>query len=128
MTLTASKVLFWLYLTNAILLIIHEIDSAFWKEWELFKLPGGIGGFLIIHVPLLFLILYGLVLVSQQSFLGLIISLILSAGGIFAFCIHTAFIRRGRHEFNTPISRSILTLMLGVSTIQVAVTIYIIVG
>ena len=128
MTLTASKVLFWLYLTNAILLIIHEIDSAFWKEWELFHLPGGIGGFLIMHVPLLFLILYGLVLVSQQSFLGLIISLILSAGGIFAFCIHTAFIRRGRHEFNTPISRSILTLMLGVSTIQVAVTMYILVG
>lgn len=124
----ASKVLFWLYLTNAILLIIHEIDSAFWKEWELFKLPGGIGGFLIMHVPLLFLILYGLVLVSQQSFLGLIISLILGAGGIFAFCIHAAFIRRGRHEFNTPISRSILTLMLVVSTIQVAVTMYILVG
>ena len=124
----ASTVLFWLYLTNAILLIIHEIDSAFWKEWELFKLPGGIGGFLIMHFPLLFLILYGLVLVSEQSFLGFIISLILSAGGIFAFCIHTTFIRRGRHEFNTPISRFILTLMLGVSTIQAAVTIYILVG
>ena len=123
-----SKVLFWLYLTNAILLIIHEIDSAFWKEWELFKLPGGINGFLILHFPLLFLILYGLVLVSQQSFLGLIVSLILSAGGIFAFCIHTAFIQKGRREFNTPISRFILTLMLGVSTIQAAVTIYIIVG
>ena len=124
----ASKVLFWLYLMNAILLIIHEIDSAFWKEWELFKLPGGIGGFLIMHFPLLFLILYGLVLVSKQSFLGLIISLILSAGGIFAYCIHTAFIRRGRHEFNTPISRLILSLMLGVSTIQAAVTIYILYG
>ena len=123
-----SKVLFWLYLTNAILLIIHEIDSAFWKEWELFKLPGGINGFLILHFPLLFLILYGLVLVARQSFLGLIVSLILSAGGIFAFCIHTAFIRKGRPEFNTPISRFILTLMLGVSTVQAAVTIYIIVG
>ena len=121
----ASTVLFWLYLTNAILLITHEIDSAFWKEWELFKLPGGIGGFLIMHVPLLFLILYGLVLVSQQSFLGLIVSLILCAGGIFAFCIHTVFIRKGRQEFNTPISRFILNSMLGVSTIQAAVTFYI---
>ena len=121
----ASMVLFWLYLMNAILLIIHEIDSAFWKEWELFKLPGGIGGFLIMHFPLLFLILYGLVLVSEKSFLGLIVSLVLSAGGIFTFCIHTAFIRRGRHEFNTPISRFILNLMLGVSTIQAALTLYI---
>jgi hypothetical protein len=74
---------------------------------------------------LLFLILYGLVLVAQQSFLGLIVSLILSAGGIFAFCIHTAFIRKGRPEFNTPISRFILALMLGVSTIQATVTFYI---
>jgi hypothetical protein len=124
----ASKILFWLYLMNAILLIIHEIDSAFWKEWELFKLPGGIGGFLIMHFPLLFLILYGLVLVSKQSFLGLIVSLILGAVGIFAFCIHTAFIRRGRHEFNTPISRLILSLILGVSTIQAALTLYILLG
>ena len=123
-----SKILFWLYLTNTILLITHEIDSAFWKEWELFKLPGGIGGFLIMHFPLLFLILYGLVLVWEQSLLGLIVSLVLSAGGIFAFCIHTVFIRRGRHEFNTPISRFILTLMLGVSTIQAAVTFYILFG
>jgi hypothetical protein len=99
------KILFWLYLINAILLINHEIDSAFWKEWELFRLPGGIGGFLILHFPILFLILYGLVFVSRQSFVGLIISLILCAGGIFAFCIHMIFIRKGRHEFNTPISR-----------------------
>jgi hypothetical protein len=123
-----SKILFWLYLTNAILLINHEIDSAFWKEWKLFKLPGGVAGFLILHFPILFLILYGLVLVFKQSFFGLIISLILSAGGIFAFCIHTVFIRKGRPEFNTPISRIILTLMLLVSCLQGAVTIYILLG
>jgi hypothetical protein len=41
--------LFWFYFMNAILLIVHEIDSAYWKEWELFKLRGGITGFLIIH-------------------------------------------------------------------------------
>ena len=32
------ELLFWLYLVNAVLLITHEIDSAYWKEWELFKL------------------------------------------------------------------------------------------
>jgi hypothetical protein len=109
---------------NAILLINHEIDSAFWKEWELFKLPCGINGFLILHFPILFLILCGLVLVYKQSFLGLIVSLILGAGGIFAFGIHMIFIRKGRHEFNTPISRIILTQMLLVSALQAAVTIY----
>ncbi|MHA1463081.1 MAG: DUF6713 family protein, partial [Candidatus Heimdallarchaeota archaeon] len=30
--------MFWLYMVNAVLLILHEIDSAYWKEWELFKM------------------------------------------------------------------------------------------
>jgi hypothetical protein len=67
--------LFWLYFFNSVLLINHEIDSAYWKEWELFKLPGGITGFLLIHFPLLIFVLYGLVLVSRQSLSGLIFSL-----------------------------------------------------
>ena len=119
-----SEFLFWLYLANAILLINHEIDSAYWKEWELFKLPGGITGFLIIHFPLLFLVIYGLILVFQQSFAGLIFSLILSLGGIFAFTIHLYFIRKGNHEFKTPISIFILTATLIISLIQLFVTVY----
>lgn len=119
-----ADILFWLYLSNSVLLINHEIDSAYWKEWELFKLPGGITGFLLIHFPLLFIVLYGLVLVSLQSFSGLIFSLILCLGGIFAFSIHTYFLRKGRKEFDKPISRIILLALLTVSIIQLIVTIY----
>ena len=54
-----NDLLLWLYLVNAVLLINHEIDSAYWKEWQLFKLPGDITGFLLIHFPLLILILDG---------------------------------------------------------------------
>ncbi len=116
--------LFWIYLLNAILLINHEIDSAYWKEWELFKLPGGITGFLLIHFPLLFFVLYGLILVSRQSLSGLIFSLILCFGGIFAFSIHTYFFKKGRNEFDKPISKLILLAVLIVSIIQLIVTIY----
>ena len=118
------QALFWLYLVNAILLITHEIDSAYWKEWELFKLPGGINGFLLIHLPLLFIILYGLVMVPQQSFSGLIFSLLLSIGGVFAFAIHTTFISKGREEFKTPVSLSLLALILATSIAQGTITIY----
>ena len=59
-------ILFWFYLTNAVLLILHEIDSAYWKEWELFRLPGGVAGFLLVHVPILYLVLYGLVLIPEE--------------------------------------------------------------
>jgi hypothetical protein len=118
--------LLWLYLSNSVLLINHEIDSAYWKEWELFKLPGGIAGFLLIHFPLLLLVLYGLVLVSRQAFSGMIFSLILSFGGIFTFSIHTYFLKNGRKEFDTPISKLILVATLIVSIVQLTVTIYLI--
>ena len=116
--------LFWLYVINAVLLINHEIDSAYWKEWELFRLPGGITGFLLIHIPLLSFVLYGLVLLSTDHPAGLIFSLILSLGGVFAFSIHTWFLRRGRDEFNLFVSRIILLATLAVSVIQLAVTTY----
>jgi hypothetical protein len=117
-----AELLFWLYLINAVLLINHEIDSAYWKEWELFRLPGGISGFLLLHFPLLFLILYGLVLLDRGMTAGLVLSLILSLGGIFAFSIHTYFIRRGRDEFKTPISQIILWATLLVSIPQLVLT------
>ena len=116
--------LLWLYLINAVLLINHEIDSAYWKEWEIFKLPGGITGFLLLHFPLLFFVLYGLVLIVRQSFWGSIFSIILCLGGIFAFVIHTYFLKQGRKEFDKPLSRLILVLTLLVSIAQMIVTIY----
>lgn len=119
-----SEILFWIYLVNAIFLINHEIDSAYWKEWELFGIPGGIGGFLFLHFPMLFVILYGLVLLSRGSFAGLVISLIVSVGGIFAFYIHTFFIKKGREEFKTPMSIFILISTLAISIVQGLVTLY----
>ncbi len=118
-----SEMLFWIYLINSVLLINHEIDSAYWKEWDLFKLPGGITGFLIIHFPLLFFILYGLILVFQHTSTGIIFSFVLSAGGIFAFTIHMIFIKKGRKEFKTTISLFILIGTFIVSIIQAIITI-----
>ena len=122
-----SEILFWIYLINAVLLINHEIDSAYWREWDLFGLPGGITGFLLIHFPLLFLVLYGLILVYQLTIAGLILSLVLSLGGVFAFTIHTYFLRKGRNEFTTPISRFVLIVTLIVSLIQLAITLYLLI-
>ncbi len=123
-----AGVLFWVYLINAVLLINHEIDSAYWKEWDLFGLPGDHTGFLVVHFPTLFLVLYGLVLVSQRAVAGLILSLVLSVGGIFAFSIHTYFIRRGHREFKAVISQLILMGTLVSSLIQGAITIYLLVA
>jgi hypothetical protein len=116
------ELLFWLYLLNLVLLILHEMDSAYWKEWLLFGLPGDIGGFLLIHIPLLAVGLYGLVLVYREVLTGWILSLVFSLGGIFAFCIHTYFLRQGRSEFNTPVSKGVLWATLVMSVAQLMVT------
>jgi len=40
------------YLANTTLLICHEIDFAYWREWELFHIPGGPIVFVTLHLPL----------------------------------------------------------------------------
>jgi hypothetical protein len=116
-------ILFWIYLANTVLLILHEMDSAYWKEWELFHLPGGLTGFLLIHFPLYCLGLYGLVLVSKGTPAGLIYSLVISLAGVAAFSLHTYFLNKGRPEFNTPFSKLILWSTLLLSLVQAATTI-----
>lgn len=117
------EIIFWLYFANSIVLIIHEIDSAYWREWELFKIKGGISSFLVIHLPLLALILYGLIEVFVETGIGLIFSLILCLGGFFAFGIHTYFLRKGREEFQSVTSKIILFSLFVISLVQFVITI-----
>jgi hypothetical protein len=122
------EALFWLYLANATLLINHEIDSAYWREWNLFFPAKGevtpasenrnMAFFLLAHLPLVFLILYGLVGVYNRTNAGLVISLLLAGGGLFAFCAHMFFLRKGHKEFNTPVSLLVLIATLPVSLAQ----------
>jgi hypothetical protein len=114
--------LLWIYLINATCLIVHEIDSAYWKEWKLFRLPGGAGFFILLHIILIFMVLLGLVWVVQDKTAGLIISLVLGAAGIGAFSIHTWFIRKGHPEFRTGVSQFILISTLIASLAQVTLT------
>jgi hypothetical protein len=117
-----QDVLFWLYFSNSVLLILHEIDSAYWKEWELFRLPWGQPGFLLLHVPILAAVLYGLILLREGCYLAQLLSLAVSLSGIFAFCIHSYFLKKGRSEFDTVTSKTILWIILAVSLVQAAIT------
>jgi hypothetical protein len=122
--LVMSDTLFLLYIINATLLITHEIDSAYWREWELFRLPGGAGGFVLIHLPLVALILYGLALLAQGRPGGLLFSLLLSLCGFLAIGLHGYFLKTGHPEFDTPVSKGILATTGLVSLIQCVLTVY----
>jgi hypothetical protein len=107
-----------LYLLNLALLITHEIDSAFWKEWDLFGLPGGIQEFLIVNFLLMLFALIGFRNMISEKRSGYYFALILAGSGIFAFCIHLYFILQGHQEFTLLISAVTLIMIFFISPIQ----------
>jgi hypothetical protein len=119
-----ENLLFWVYIINAVILINHEIDSAYWQEWKLLnpKDENGINGFLILHFPMIFAVLYGLVLVENGNLAGLIISLFVGASGIFAFFFHFYHLKKGKQEFNTLISKTIIISTFLISMFQTGLT------
>jgi len=117
-----NTTLFWLYIINLTLLILHEMDSTYWKEWHLFHLPGGQPGFLLIHFPLWILAFWGLIQVWEGTSAGLVYALVIGLAGLGGFCIHTYFLLTGHPEFNTPVSKGILWGMLLCALFQLGLT------
>ncbi len=117
------KILVRLYTLNLAILITHEIDSAFWKEWQLFGLPGGIQLFLVLNFLLIFLFLFGLERVIGRTKSARLYSYGLSLAGIFTFVIHIMFLMLGHEEFKMPVSLMILTAALLVSLSQIFYTV-----
>ena len=117
--------LFWTYLINATILIIHEMDSAYWQEWKLIypNDQNSINGFLILHIPMIIAILLGLIFIYDNRFAGLILSLVLSAGGLFAFFFHFYHLRTGKQEFNTILSKGLIISTFVISAFQIILTI-----
>jgi hypothetical protein len=97
-----------LYIWTLTLLVAHQIDSAYWREWDLFGIPGGVQVFVLLNVPLALLFLYGLVRVAQAPRRGAPFALGLSLVGVGAFFIHLWFLWQGHLEFRVPTSLAVL--------------------
>ena len=95
------------YITNATLLLLHEIESAYEKEWEILKLPGKITGFIIIHFPIILILFYGALEIEKYSNIGLILGIISGIGGIIPFLIHKIIVKQKEH-FNIIISNILI--------------------
>jgi len=117
MTTRSPHVAAWLYLINTVLLTVHEIDSAYWHEWNLLHLPGGIQGFLLLHLPLLGLVLYGFWCVVLARAGARPFSIVLAGIGIGAFALHMTLIMMGHPEFRQPAS---LAVLAGVAIASIA--------
>ena len=107
-----------LYLLNLALLITHEIDSAFWKEWNLFGLPGGIQEFLVVNFLLMLVALVGFRNMISGKRSGYYFALNVAGSGIFAFGIHSYFVLQGHREFTLLVSVVTLIIIFFLSLIQ----------
>jgi len=107
-----------LYLVNSSLLVTHEIDSAYWHEWDLFRIPGDLQVFLVVNLVLVAVVFYGFKQVHLETRAGRWFSLGLAGVGIFAFSIHSYFLLRGHPEFRLPVSIALLWATLVVSLVQ----------
>ncbi len=111
------------YMVNFSLLTAHEIDSAFWREWDLFGVPGGIQFFVLLHIPLLLLLMAGFQRLLAVRRSGYWISLLMAASGIGAFVVHGSFWLRGRSDFRLPASVLVLSALFAVSVVQLVATV-----
>lgn len=99
--------LVFFYILNVTFLILHEIESGYEKEWEILKLPGEITGFLLLHIPIIFVFFYGLYCIIEFPQTKLVISIIIGASGFIPFLVHKIIINK-KEYFNKPISKIII--------------------
>jgi hypothetical protein len=92
------------YFATMLALIVHQIDAAYWNEWEMFAVPGGIQGFLVFNGCAVGAILWGYRSVLLQRRAAKMWSKACAVLGLGTFIIHAAFALAGRHEFALPLS------------------------
>lgn len=116
----------WLYLVNASVLISHEIESAYWHEWELLGIPGDVQVFVILNLILVIAVLYGLWRLVEGQRSGIIFSWGLALSGLFAVVVHGYFLIQGDQAFRLPLSFGLLlaTLLLSMAQILVLLRIF----
>ena len=113
-----SRVLETLFFANAIVLLAHQIDAAFWHEWVLFGLPGGIQFFLLLNLPIIALVIYGQRSLALGRPSGKAVSWALAASGLFAAVFHGFYLLRGDEAFRLPFSLALLVATFVLSLAQ----------
>jgi hypothetical protein len=104
------------------LLIFHQIDAAYWKEWEMFYLPGGVQGFLLFNIVLIPIVLRGYRSVIAHEQKASHYSYFCAGLGITTFIIHVVFIVLDYEQFTLPLSLFIIISCLISSLYQITQT------
>ena len=107
-----------LFLLNSTVLITHQIDAAYWHEWNLFHLPGGNQLNLILNLPIIALVLLAFLQVATHSPRQRLCHQFLAGLGLLTVAIHSGFFLAGHPEFQQPMSLLLLAATLVLSVAQ----------
>jgi hypothetical protein len=110
--------LYSLFLANATVLITHQIDAAFWHEWELFHIPGGNQVNLLLNIPIIAFVLYAHSRVVSNIYTGLVYYQLLALLGFLTVGIHAVFFYLGSESFNQAVSIGLLAATFVLSAWQ----------
>ncbi len=97
-----------LYILTFTLLMGHQIDAAYWHEWDMFLLPGGVQLYDIFNLAVIPLLLLGFQAVVLRRASGYRYSLFAAGLGLLTFCIHAGFLLSGFDQFELPVSLAII--------------------
>ncbi|MGK5042985.1 DUF6713 family protein [Janthinobacterium sp. GB1R12] len=103
-----SRSYFWTMLC----LILHQIDAAYWKEWEMFHVPGGVQGFLVFNLAAIAVVLAGYRHVLLGTERAPFYAGVCAALGVGTCLIHAGFALAGQEQFHLPLSIAIIVLCL----------------
>jgi len=103
---------------NLSLVMAHQADAAYWKEWEMFGLPGGIQLFILFNLAAFFLLLWLYSAVLSRKRTGLRSSFLIAGLSGVVLPIHAAFAVTGFTEFHLPVSVVVIIGTLPVSIWQ----------
>jgi hypothetical protein len=100
------------YFSTLCLLVLHQIDAAYWREWEMFHLPGGIQGYLAFNLLAIPFLLLGYTQVVLRGDKAVLFASICAALGALTFLIHAGFALAGFSQFHLPLSMALIVLCL----------------
>lgn len=107
---------------NLTLLITHQVDAAYWHEWEMFSIPGGIQFFDIFNFVIFLGLLGCFSAIVQRKPSGFASSIVIATVSGIVLPIHAAFALAGFSEFNLPVSIAAIVGTFAASVWQILLT------
>lgn len=89
---------------NLCFLITHQVDAAYWHEWEMFHIPGGIQFFDVFNFVAFALLLACFLALATRNRYGYRGSFVIAAVSGIVLPIHAGFAIAGFTQFDLPVS------------------------